>query len=360
VIEDKFNGSSGVLEVSLRLDAKLEKKPFVEVRDSSLQLVERSSNRSFNLPEGLYEVSAVLEDGQKHSALVQVASDTSTPVVLEAGNTLEAERSAWVSAPPSLSQSRPFTQFSESVIESPPIPSEVDVQFLECKGATLLRSSRNQWTFDCKKASDQVPTATFAIGSRQVLISLPVSPSDFGPSNSCTVRADHHCEDVHLDAWISPERTLANAMQNMLASGRYIEAAHVAEQAIDLLRSKYQDPTGAVLGALILQKVGRLQRLQSWIENLVRDFPWLPDAKVLLASLMVDEGNIENAVILLIQASKQRMLLSESFSLLLDLLRRLPGAKTRENEQRKAIGRLTLVSPYIDWQSTCLNHYKED
>ena len=56
----------------------------VEVRDSSMRLVKHSRyERNFNLPAGLYEVSAVLEDGNKHSQLVLVGEDETVPVELE-------------------------------------------------------------------------------------------------------------------------------------------------------------------------------------------------------------------------------------------------------------------------------------
>src|SRR4030095_10311763 len=55
----------------------------VEIRDASMNLVAREpSNRIFKLPEGMYQVSAVLEDGREHTRLVEVRGDENIPVQL--------------------------------------------------------------------------------------------------------------------------------------------------------------------------------------------------------------------------------------------------------------------------------------
>src|SRR5688572_14149119 len=52
-----------------------------EIRDSGLRLVARTKTQDpLELPEGLYEVSAVLEDGRKHSEVVRVIGGQETLV----------------------------------------------------------------------------------------------------------------------------------------------------------------------------------------------------------------------------------------------------------------------------------------
>jgi len=225
---------------------------------------------------------------------------------------------------------------------------------LDLKCAKVVRQTRTLWILEWSGSSNAVATATLQIGERRTEISLPTSPPMTGPS-LCAVRIDESPTGAHATAWISPERTVANALQNMLASGNLSSAASMADQATELLGDKYSDPTGAVLAALILRKVGRLARLESWMENLARDFAWIPDGKVLLAALLVDRrASLDRAFALALETAGQRMLYSESYSILLDLLRRWPGEAHR-TERATAIAGLAAHSPYIDWNSSCLS-----
>ena len=57
---------------------------------------------------------------------------------------------------------------------------------------------------------------------------------------------------------------------------------------------------------------------------------------------------------LAIQAGAQRMLYTESYSLLLDLLRRWPD-KTDHEARYQAMDRLASTASQIDWDSICLS-----
>jgi hypothetical protein len=229
-------------------------------------------------------------------------------------------------------------------------------QLLEVHGANLSRETRTLRIFQCEPQLTSVASALLQIGQRRLRISLPISPENWTPSGSCAVRVESTPTGNHLQAWISPERTVANALQNMLSAGYVIEAAEVADDAVELLQAKYSDPAGAVLGALILLKTGRLQRWTSWVENLARDFSWLPDGKVLLAQLAVERGSASDRELsLALEASQQRMMYTECHSLLLDLLRRWPREGARDARQA-AIKRLTDDTPDVDWESICLSH----
>ena len=315
-----------------------------------------------DLPVGLYEVSAVLEDGQRHSQLVQIKEGESTPVELGLREPDQVPESRSLVESPDLPRSRSlrYTQKVESLpvagIEAEP---ELVAQLLEVSGAWLKHETRSLWVFACKSDLDSVPTALFRINDRRVRISLPISPEREFPHNSCVVKVEETRTGAHASAWISSERTVANALQNMLSSGYVLRAADVADDAVDLLRYKYSDPTGAALGALVLHKVGRLEKRPSWVKNLARDFDWLPDGKVMLALLLQnDESTVNQALELALQASEQRMLYTESYSLLLDLLRRWPSDAGRA-DRKGAIGKLASLSPCVDWESICLSHVVE-
>lgn len=333
----------------------------IHVRDSNMRLVQRSSyDRQFDLPVGLYEVSAVLEDGNKHSQLVQVREGELAPVELGAREEIQEPVSiihAEVTDVPAYKRQR-FTKEMESLTDDDTKPyTEATTQLLDVTGASLIRETRTLWIFRSSPDLDSVPTALIRINKRKTLISLPASPQGRPTENTCVVKVEETRTGAHVNAWISPKRSVANALQNMLASGYVLHAANVADDAVELLQYKYSDPTGAALGALILHKVGRLRRWASWVENLARDFGWMPDGKVMLANLLYEnESTRPRAFELAMQASKQRMLYTESYSLLLDLLRRWP--RNSEHEAiHKAINALASRAPYIDWESICLSDF---
>ena len=237
---------------------------------------------------------------------------------------------------------------------------ETNDNLLSLKGAHRLSEQQNPWMLKCDDSIEEVPTATINVAGEKWLLSLPSSPHGSEEFNSCVVTIDQHFSGLKATAWISPSRTVANAMQNMLASSELLSARELAGTATDLLQSKYQDPTGATLGALVLHKFGLLEQRLSWLENLARDFSWIPDAKILLASEMVrgieaTEDSRKKAFRLTMQASEQRILFTECHSILLDLLRRSFKGRD-EDARRSAVKKLGIQSLYIDGDSVCLSH----
>ncbi len=353
----------------------------VEIRDAGMKLVAREQNkRDFKLPEGLYQVSVVLGDGQEHTRIVQVRANENIAVQLGAGGvTPAATESAFPGHSPTIEVSAlhndrafalarssaaqfrnsRFTETADTPDEQLSAPEGMPAAaLLETKAAKLVRQTRTLWILECTGSLDAVATATFQIGDRRWEISLPTSPPGM-TNNLCAVRIDETPTGAHATAWISPERTVANALQNMAVSGYLSSAASMADQATELLQSKYSDPTGAALAALILRKVGRLARHESWIVNLARDFGWMPDGKILLASLLSDRrGDLDRALDLALRAAKQRMLYTESYSILLDLLRRWPGDADR-SARAEALNGLAAYASYIDWNSNCLSRSME-
>ena len=351
----------GTLQVDLRSDSYFirENMP-IEVRDSKMTLIHRTNDeRYFTLPAGLYEVSAFLEDGRKHSQLVQVKEGQNTPVEFSIDTENRATKM-------SKGSSVMLETLSVTAAMSQPddeLSYDLSPHLIDVDGATLVTQISAGLVFECETPPQVVPTALMSFANKQYRISLPVSSdSPIPEENTCIVGIEETSQGPHLHAWISPTRKVANALQNMLTSGYVIHAGNAAEEAVDLLRSKYSDPTGAALGAIILHKVGRLRKRTSWVRNLARDFDWLPDGKVFLAILTIDEDKDE-ALEYALRASKQRMLYTESHSLLLDILRRWPKKDHDDDDKARihnAIRRLSVKSPYIDWDSICLSYSVEE
>jgi hypothetical protein len=333
----------------------------VEVRDSGLRLVAKESGPvEMDLPGGVYEVSAVLGDGRRHSNLVTVSPGEETPVqfgsadAIAAMDTLElAARSGQLSASTPGEQRVRVTRSMTIEGETSAGDIEAEVQLLEVDGASVVSQTPSLITLECLPRIEHVATALLRVGPRSVRISLPISPQTLSPSGRCVVQVSSTSQGPRAHAWISPERVVANGLQNLLSSGYVIEAARVADSARDLLQGKYQDPTGAALGALLLNKVGRLAEYVPWLENLARDFPWLPDGKILLAHVHADGGEPSTEDLeLAIEAAGQRILFAETYSLLLDLLRRWPGHSS--DRAQRAAAELGEEAPFVDREAICL------
>ena len=352
-------------EISIKIQSNswfLSDEVSVEIRDSELRLVERErKTRRFSLPEGLYEVSAVLEDGHRYKQLVKVQAGEKVNVDLVPKKGEQFREEPLIEpVPETWSYKRPrFTLVMNEIDDDK--QERLDngsPLLLEVKGATLLRESKFLWVFGTEVKPQAVPTAEIGYAGHKFCISLPISEENVFPENSCVVKIEETRSGPKINTWITKERTVANALQNMLASGYPIDAANMASNAMELLQSKYSDPTGAALGALILYKVGSLGDRFGWLRTLAHSFKWLPDGKVLLAKqLFNDEDRREEALKLALEASSQRMLYTECYSILLDFLRRWPidpafdqYAKAREH----AVEKLASRSTDIDWESICL------
>jgi hypothetical protein len=304
---------------------------------------------------GLYQVSAVLGDGRRYSKLVDLKEGDHATVDLGteiAAGLHEGESSAALghSVTPKGRHARP--RFAR---RARPVP---DLELLQVDGAVVVDQSPTQLTFECGRDIRAVPTALLRIGDRRQRVSLPIGPGGRTPSGRCIVVAERTPSGAHAQTWISPERTVASGLQKMLGAGYVFEASQVSEQAVELLRDKYDDPPGAALGALLLQKVGLLGRWQDWLQNLAQDFAWLPDGKILLVQLHVANGTAgEKDLAMACEAAGQRILLAETYSLLLDVLRRWPvGRKTRRTPRHQAaIDCLASKAAYLDRDSICLS-----
>jgi hypothetical protein len=125
------------------------------------------------------------------------------------------------------------------------------------------------------------------------------------------------------------ERRVTRARVGMFEGGHVKVALELAKEGAELLASKYQDPTSAAYGGLMLYRYGRLRDQADWVENLARDFEWLPDGRVLLSAMLAQSVNLrdqERGLETLLDVTKQPlMVFSEAFSLALKLLRRWPG-----------------------------------
>lgn len=333
----------------------------VEVRDSQLTLTDRVFNRhEVDLPEGVYRFSAVLEDGIEHFAYQTVEVGRKSEVVLRAKNSKSEDKR-------DVARSRRFVKARENLRPSRagigrsfnPDHNE-SVQLLKLEGAAPSEDSEYGWAFSGALPSTRstralsVPSIRLRILKTTYTISLPVTPVAVPTPNTCFIHFEEPApRATRVSTWFSRERIVASALQRMYMRGELSYASAImTRNAAELLRKKYTDPPAAALGALVLNKVGRAHEFESWLINLARDFDWLPDGKILLAALWAQrKEDSRRALRLAREACDQTPLFTESFSLLLHLMRQWADKKSPSRASVEGLSLLTPKASRVDWNS---------
>jgi len=312
----------------------------IDIRDSELILIEKlTTRREFNLPPGLYEISTFLGDGKRTSQVVEVFESQLTVINLEPDLDYQP-------APP-----KDNSQFKK--IEELNQDNQLGLTILDEDTDFTIYSAESYWIVQHKDAMQKMPVITLEKNGSYIQASLPISQGH-RYSVTCHVKQVLNSKYGHVEINISQSRAMAFGLECMLKSGQIIKAAEVASNALEALIEKYTDPTGATLAALILYKTRRLDDTsKKMLINLARNHDWLPDAKIILALYLAHTGDLDKSMKLACEASKKRILLTESFSLLFDLLRYWPD--TEHNEKRnEALARLAQIAPLVVWRSMYL------
>lgn len=98
-------------------------------------------------------------------------------------------------------------------------------------------------------------------------------------------------------SWVIQDLNLGTVL-GYLARGAFKDALNVGslDSALEMLFNKYKNPLGAAAGGYVL--IGSMKRDEKqdwhrWIENLRRDFEWLPDGAIQSAWIKLKQGNLE-------------------------------------------------------------------
>jgi len=315
----------------------------IEIRNDDLILIHSTSNkRVFELPVGVYEISAVLEDGKRQKQTVKVTESETANVSLEPKLPSQPE------APELASKF-----LSAAKIQSLENPIQ-DIKLIGASSNVTIYPEEGFWIVRHREEMEQVAYAIIRKGDEIFEVSLPISAGDHHLSVTCHIKTSSERPKNHLQINISQSRSLSAALESLFISGQIGPAARLAGGAIHTLMNTYVDPTGVILAALILKKTGRLGAYQKQLENFSTDFPWLPDAKILLADiLMAKLKERKRAIQLAYEASQERILYTESFSILMSLLRYAPEA---DNVAlcHKALTNIAKIAPDVDWNSIYL------
>lgn len=347
---------TGVLEVSVEYGSMfLGSTVPIEVRDAGQRVVGTGAGSwRHSLPPGLYSVETLNATGARLREIVQVLPGETSEVVLGAAPeppSTGATRGAVPPAPLPPWLARPTA--SGSAAEPP--PQAGGVQLLEVTHCTLQPDAAG-WVCLPVPNPPQVPTARFRVGDEDWLLSLPLNPTAPDPAlSSCRVDILEAGPRTRLQVCFSPQRRVTSFVDGLRRSRSFEKAGPLVAEASDLLLGKYQDPAGAALGGLTLQRLGALSGLRGWTENLAHSFGWIPDAGILLASILVeDESECSRGLDLLLTASRHRPMYTDGLSLAVDLLRRWSAEADKPGERKAAMERLADLSAWADWDSVNL------
>jgi hypothetical protein len=335
-------GPNGWLHVEVKADSYfLSNNLPVVVRDARGAVVlHLTSGATEPLPAGLYSVAAVTPDGEGAVKHAHIGAAETTSVTFE--------------APETVIEQIPGTESLTDVLRSAVVLAEV----VSADGCTVVPTQDAAGlVFVPEDHLYRVPSAVFRIGDRRIRMSLPLNPSGDFPLNSCQVGAVTTGRRTGLRMSFPPERRVTRLVDGLVRHGEITAGVSVLQQASELLCLKFSDPAGAALGGLTLDRMGLLDTRSAWVENLARGFPWLPDGRVLLASLLrhaSSPAERQRGLGLLLAAASELPLYTDGLSLLMELLRRWPDEASK-NERHDMLDKLAEHSAYADWDSVNLS-----
>jgi hypothetical protein len=334
------SGPNGRLHVEVKANSYFLRSNLpVVVRDAhGAVALHLTSGATEPLPAGLYSVAAVTADGEGAVKHAHIEEAETTTVTFEAPQTV---------AGPSVR--------GRLLIELARLDEHVELESAD--GCELADHDAVKWVFVPYDRLHSVPSAIFRIRDRRVRMSLPLNPNDVYPLNSCQVDVVTTGHRAGLRMSFPPERRVTRLVDGLVRHGEITAGIGVLEQASELLCLKYSDPPGAALGGLTLDRMGLLGMRSAWVENLARSFPWLPDGKVLLASLLRHAPSPEErrrGLSLLLAAASELPLYTDGLSLMMELLRRWPDEASK-NERHDMLDKLADHSAYADWDSVNLS-----
>jgi hypothetical protein len=320
--------------------------PFV-VRDSTLAVVGRgrAGDAAMPLPAGLYSVEAITPRGRAMSQLVRIDPTAPAEVIV-------TEDSRWEGG-----------GLDDDDDEGSGLRGAAEVELTGTTACRLSVEDPSGWTFEPDQVLTEVPTAAFRVDGRDWIVSLPLNPQGRQPDEAtCRVELDVGTATPRLRIRFTSQRRVGRTVDGLLRHHEVMAGAELLDDAAALLLHKYADPAAAALGGLTLHRFGRLRERQDWIENLARDFAWMPDGRILCAALLMGDAETaerQRGLGLLVDATAARPLYTDGLALGSDLLRRWPEEE-RTDERRQRLESLAAYTCVADRDSVALVTGRED
>ena len=199
-----------------------------------------------------------------------------------------------------------------------------------------------------------------APGETPLNVALPI----YGPTSSQRCRLTIEWGEPNTIVNVSlPDNPRVDAVARYLNGGHLREAADLSTDAELLLQAKMADPFGAAIGGYALLRLGRLDALHDWPQNLANWFPWLPDGAVIAGETSALAGDHESAIELVCETGRRGLpVFSAGLSLLASRLREYAGAPKdafganadRVDEAGRLLGHVLEVMAFADFDRVSL------
>jgi hypothetical protein len=305
----------------------------IEVRKSNLALVAQSTtSQSVELEPGTYFITTRLPAGQELSNQIKMRKGKDETVTL----TPELEDRSpheWLEVQHYLG-SLPTNLYQSSELEVLGPGDEVDARLRGFRGNLLQDALENADPWEMPSSSDEVVKLRIRGANQVQLVQLlqPITPPinmalPVSIMNGCQLiiarLANGTCSiDVDL------ENTAAEALLRYYESGQLSKVSALTNTSSttqiseSLLYGKDTDPIAASVGAYTLLRLGELERLHTWTENLKDLFTWLPDGVVIRAEHLARVGEHDQALTVLLDLPSRGLpFFSDGLSYALDRLR---------------------------------------
>jgi hypothetical protein len=326
------NTPTGTLKVSVASsDPYAYDSPISVLDRETLQLVKSSTcNQEIALPVGTYVVSTTLPSGERSSGVAEVASGELAELELSVGQPAAAPTAP---APPAAVESlgapgRPVTRSAAA-----PAPWHVRFFVRTQEGVyepdeprvSVVSRTDERVELDVSASGNGLLFAQIAApGETPLTIALPI----YGPtiSQQCrlTIEPGRPTTTVNVSL---PDNPQIDAVARYLNGGHLREAADLSNDAEQLLQAKMANPFGAALGGYALLRLGRLDRLHDWPQNLASWFEWLPDGAIVAGEASALAGDHETAIVQVCEAARRGLpVFTAGLSLLASRLREYASA----------------------------------
>lgn len=361
----------GRLEIVLPFDSPVLCRSLpIEVRNQHHAIVATlRGERSIKLPEGLYSITAVLDTGQRVTRPVHVKFGETTRVSFRSEDP-PAERqctslvlpsqegaSAFVST---LFSDRPADEATLADLLQPPQDASGGhagtrrIWVAAASPNLSLSQSDDEHMIHVRLEGDS-RACWLLVGSPTGVLyrSLPLSSDPTCAECTLAVRVGPSGK-LEVKVAMAPDRRVGRALHGLIETGKLGLGVDLAKEAIKLVAGNHADPISAAYSGLLLQRSGLLEDHAEQVEKLARDFPWIPDGRILHAALLSRGrrlAQVRRGHELLLEATRSSPLFSDAFSLALALLRRWPD-EAGEAERRTRLEALTGTIAHFDFTST--------
>lgn len=353
----------------------------IEVRKSNLALVAQTlTTQSVDLEPGIYYVTARLPAGQELFNRVTVVEDQADTVAL-APEPEDESPHEWLEVDSYITGQSPASSSSVSSLEG--LGTQKIVAKLRAFSGNVLlgeTTARDDQAWLIPRSAQSQGVAKFDLfpgdvrfvqllqpGISPLNVALPISPLT-SPQIPIRIPASIGCQliltlqpDGLLSVDILLQHPAADALLRYFQRGLLEQAATMstsdALQAEQLLGEKQSHPIAAAAGTYALLRLGDLDRLHNWTENLKNWFTWLPDGTAIRGEHLARLGKHEEALAAFLELSSRGLpLFSDGLSYTVDRLRLYSTIAELEarSEAQTILKQLQRFVPFVDFRKPFL------